>query len=217
MNLHHVIYLHGFASSPDSTKAAYYRPVFESRGLTYHVPDLNAPSFERLTLTAMLERVAETVDRLPEGDVALIGSSMGGLTAVHFLDRYREQGGRRVRRLVLMAPALDFRRTGLGADLDQWRAQGQADFFNYSLGTEMTVHYGLVEDLMGYDSSKVHITLPTIIFHGQHDDTVPHELSFEFSQRRPNVQLRLLDSDHQMLEVTDKMEAEMLEFLELDA
>ena len=97
----HVLYLHGFGSSPQSRKAQYFKPHFEAHGVNYHIPDLNEPSFEKLLLSAMLDKVAETIQNLPEGEVYLIGSSMGGLTATHFLDRYPE--AQRVKKAVMIA------------------------------------------------------------------------------------------------------------------
>jgi uncharacterized protein len=80
-----VIYLHGFASSPASKKATLFRTPMEAHGVRYLVPDLNVPDFEHLTLTAMLERVAETIRDIPDdGPLYLVGSSMGALVALHF-------------------------------------------------------------------------------------------------------------------------------------
>ena len=48
-------YLHGFASGPEGRKAQHFARWMERRGLQLHRPDLNQPSFERLTLSASLE------------------------------------------------------------------------------------------------------------------------------------------------------------------
>jgi hypothetical protein len=216
--IQHVIYLHGLASSPASKKANIFRPQFEAAGVTYTVPDLNVPDFEHLTLTAMLARVAETIAALPpDGGVALIGSSMGGLTALHFADRYRQAEAARVEKLVLMAPALDFmgnRRRSLGVDgVDHWRERGYEMIFNYAVNEERPLHYGLVEDVQQYDSYAVQLDLPTLIFHGTRDESVDPAGSERFAADRPNVTLRLLDSDHQLLDQTDLIWREMTAFL----
>lgn len=219
--IQHVIYLHGLASSPASAKANSFRAPFEAHGVGYHVPDLNAPDFPHLTLTAMLARVAEAVRALPgEGrSVALIGSSMGGLTALHFADRFRSAEAARVARLVLMAPALDFmanRRRSLGEDgLRQWRESGILPTFHYGLQQELPLHYGLVEDVQGYDSASVRLDLPILLFHGRHDASVDYTGSVQFAETRPNVTLHVLDSDHQLLDQTDQMWAIMADFLAL--
>lgn len=219
-----VLYLHGLASSPKSNKAQLFRQPFNSKGVRFEVPDLNVPDFEHLTLTAMLARVAETIAGLglPAGQrsVALIGSSMGGLTALHFIDRYRQAEAAHVARLVLMAPALDFmanRRRSLGDDgLAKWQATGWLPTFHYAEGGERRLHYGLVEDVRQYDSESVSLDdMPTLIFHGTRDESVDYRGSVRFAETHPTVTLRLLESDHQLLDQTDTIWREMAAFLEL--
>lgn len=215
----HVVYLHGLASSPASNKANIFRQSFEACGVAYHIPDLNVPDFEHLTLTAMLAQVAETVRTLGGGAVALIGSSMGGLTALHFADRYRGAEADLVTRLVLMAPALDFmanRRRSLGEDgINRWRETGVLPTFHYAYQRELPLHYGIVEDVQQYDSDAVRLELPLLIFHGKNDASVDYQGSVRFAQTRPNVTLHLLESDHQLLDQTDLMWREMQTFLDL--
>ncbi|MDX1991356.1 MAG: YqiA/YcfP family alpha/beta fold hydrolase [bacterium] len=217
-----ILYLHGLASSPRSNKANIFRPSFEQHGLMYRVPDLNVPSFEHLTLTAMLERVAEEIRSLPTSDgdaadVALIGSSLGGLTALHFIDRYREIEARRVAKVVLMAPALDFmsnRLRSLGEDgMAEWKRSGWLPTFNYAAGENRNLHYGIVDDVLNYDSYAVVVDRPMLIFHGLHDESVDYRGSVRFAEERPLVTLRLLESDHQLLDQTDLIWHEMVAFL----
>ena len=47
-----VFYLHGFASSPASTKVGYFTDRFGERGIDLRCPDLNQPDFARMTLAA---------------------------------------------------------------------------------------------------------------------------------------------------------------------
>ncbi len=146
-----IIYLHGFASSPGSNKAQYFKKKLAERDLHYYIPDLNVPSFEKLTLTAMLTRVAETVRDCPPGMVYLAGSSMGGLTVLHFLDRYKTEAAR-IGKLLLLAPALDFvesRNQQLGEGwLAAWKAAGSVPVLHYSYNEERPVHFGLAADRM---------------------------------------------------------------------
>src|SRR5262249_39326924 len=115
-----VIYLHGFASSPRSSKASFLAARLAARGVTLVAPDLNEPDFSTLTVTRMLDQVRPLVDAAA-GDVALVGSSLGGYVAV-LLAAERSD---RVTRLALLAPALDFDGTKLrdlgDRGLDAWR------------------------------------------------------------------------------------------------
>ena len=215
----HILYLHGFASSPNSNKARDFERRFAERGIRLHIPDLNVPDFEHLTLTAMLERVGQTLDALPPGDVYLMGSSMGGAVALHFTDRYRNVQAARVRKLFLMAPAFDFaanRWHDLGeAGIQAWRETGSHPFFNYAVGSERGVHYGLFENLQQYDSYSLRLDLPILIFHGRRDESVDVQQSIRFAEARPNVDLRVVDSDHQLLDQTDAMWMALLMFFDL--
>lgn len=74
---YHVLYLHGFLSSPFSGKAKAAREYFEGRGLaSVTAPDLNCEP------DVALSRIAEAVDRA-QGPVLLMGSSLGGFFAAH--------------------------------------------------------------------------------------------------------------------------------------
>lgn len=202
----HMLYLHGFASSPGSKKANYFKSKLESDALDFHIPDLNVPDFEHLTLTGMIDKVAQTIRNLPEGDVALVGSSMGGLTALHFCDRYANEEAQRVTHLILLAPALDFlanRNRQSPEMMTTWRKQGSYPFFNYAHNKERPVHYGLIEDVAGYDSYTTTVTIPTLIYHGKNDESVDVEQSERYAKSRDHVTLHILDSDHQLLDVTD--------------
>jgi predicted esterase YcpF (UPF0227 family) len=92
-----ILYLHGFASGPFSSKARYFHRYLTDRGALVQVPDLAAGDFEHLTITGQLA-VARRF--LTGGPVCLIGSSMGGYLAALLAARHAE-----IERLVLLAPA----------------------------------------------------------------------------------------------------------------
>ena len=130
--IRHVLYLHGFASSPESGKAQRFAAACAARGIGFTCPDLNEPSFETLTVTRMLESVRRAIAAAPAGPVAIVGSSLGAFVAVHAAAR--DTTGR-VARLVLMAPAFDFggnRLRQLGEHgIERWRQEGSLEFFHY--------------------------------------------------------------------------------------
>src|SRR3990170_3172652 len=77
-----IFYLHGFASSPRSSKAAFLGAKLHELGLELHTPDFNAPDFSTLTISRMVEQVGTAIDAGPAGPVTLIGSSLGAFVAV---------------------------------------------------------------------------------------------------------------------------------------
>jgi pimeloyl-ACP methyl ester carboxylesterase len=167
MNL---IYLHGFASGPQSSKAQFFRRRFEKIGVTVQIPDLAEGSFERLTLGGQLR----VIEKLAAGDdVRLMGSSMGGYLAALYAARHPE-----IRRIVLLAPAFGFARRWplrLGEPaVAEWRRTGWLPVYHYGENTQSRVHYGLLEEAEQYEDYPA-ITQPALIFHGRGDDVVPCE------------------------------------------
>jgi uncharacterized protein len=214
----HVHYLHGFASSPHSGKARFYREQLARHGVPLESLDFNEPSFETLTVTRMLDQLDEAIERLDPGPVALVGSSLGGFVAWHAAARRRPGAGQAhpITRLILLAPALDFPRGGRSETLaDEWRRVGRREVFHYGYGRPMQIGYDLYEDARRYDSSRVQQDVSVLIFHGLRDDVVPPSTAIEFAKGRPGVQLRLLDDDHQLQAHLEDMWNESAGFLGL--
>jgi len=216
-----IVYLHGFASSPGSQKAQTVQRQFAALGVPVFIPDLNVPSFEELTLTAMIDAAARAIAACPPGPVCLIGSSMGGAVALHTVDRRGQAEAARVEKLLLLAPGLDFRANRLqqlGEEgLARWRASGWLEVYHYGTGTMRRVHYGLIEDLERYDSDAVHLNRPILIIHGLRDDVVSPRSSIRYAIGRPNVSLKLVPSDHQLLDQTDVIFDDAVRFFGLAA
>jgi pimeloyl-ACP methyl ester carboxylesterase len=205
-----VIYLHGFASGPRSSKAQFFRRRFEERGIAMQTPDLSDGNFEGLTISGQL-RVIERA--APEGSgTVLIGSSMGGYLAALYAARHPE-----VAKLVLLAPAFGFVQrwpTKLGDDtIAEWRRTGWLPVFHYGERMERKVGYELLQDAGQYEDYP-QISQPALIFHGRNDDVVPVEYSEEFAARHPRVSLRVMESGHELLNVLDEMWMEIERWLE---
>lgn len=216
----HLIYLHGYATTPDYVQARDFATRLAEHGQALHTPDLNVPDFNHLTLTAMLEKTADVVRALPPGPVGLIGASMGGATALHFADRYRGAEADRITKLMLLAPALELAagfRAMVGGDegLARWRETDALEVFHYAYAETRPMHYGLYADLTQYDSAATDVRVPTLIFHGSHDEAVDYRQSVNYAATRPWVELRLLDSDHQMLDQTDTIFEAITTFFEV--
>src|SRR5688572_19141499 len=145
----HVFYLHGFASSPKSTKAGYFASKLAAHGITLHTPDFNQPDFSSLTITRMVGQVTAAIERLSDGPVVLIGSSLGAFVAVQVALALPH----RVTRLVLLAPALAFD-AGRTRDLgdrahDEWKETGHLNVFHHAYGRLLPLGYQLYTDACG--------------------------------------------------------------------
>ena len=203
-----IVYLHGFASGQSSKKARFFRERLAQLGIGLDIPDLAEGNFKDLTITGQLR----VVERAAQGEpVTLIGSSMGGYLAALFAARHPQ-----VERLVLMAPAFCFSKRWpetLGqATMDEWRRNGVLDVFHYGEGRTAELSYRIIEDGLTYEDYP-DVRQPALIFHGDHDTVVPPDLSAKFAEQHPQVVLRLLQSDHELLNVLDDMWMETEEFL----
>lgn len=212
-DLMRVIYLHGFASSSKSSKATFVAAKLAAVGIAVESPDLNAPDFSTLTVTRMLGQVSDRIGS-GTGPVVLIGSSLGGFVAVHAALQHPG----RVARVVLLAPALQFganRMRELGVELEAWKASNRIDVFHHGYGRVMPVHYELYEDARRYDAWHARLPQPTQVFQGRRDTAVDPVAVEEWCRARPNVELHLLDDDHQLLGSLEFIWGEMRRFLEL--
>lgn len=198
--MNHVVYLHGFASSPESKKARAFRQRLEALGFEVAAPDLNGGSFRDITLTGMLRIVREAAGG---GPVSLVGSSLGGYLAALYAARHAE-----VERLVLLAPAFGFLRRwqlDLGEPaLRQWRETGERMVMNYATGREEPIGWALMEDALNYEDEPA-VPQPTLIFHGVRDDVVPVDVSRAYARTRTSALLCEVDSDHELMSAFEEV------------
>jgi pimeloyl-ACP methyl ester carboxylesterase len=202
------VYLHGFASGPSSQKARFFRERFAELGMGLEIPDLAEGRFEQLTISGQLA----VVERVAHGDpVSLIGSSMGGYLAALYAARHPE-----VEKLVLLAPAFSFLTRWpeeLGEEkMAEWKRTGVLQVFHYGEGRDVALGFQLIEDAREFEDYPK-FPQPTLIFHGKHDTVVPPGHSITFSQQHAQTTLRLMESDHQLLNVLDDIWMETEKFL----
>ncbi len=189
------LYLHGFASGPNSTKGVAFEKHFAERRLSIQRLNLRVPSFEHLRLSEMIATVQAAIGG-PDDEAILIGSSLGGLTAARTAER-----DPRVKALVLLAPAFQLAarwRDMLGPAWETWRETGWREVTDYTTNEPARVDFGFVEDVAAVDVGYPAITVPTLILHGRGDDSVPIERSRTFAAGKPNVRLIELDEGHEL-------------------
>lgn len=193
------IYLHGFASSPSSTKAMYLRDRFAELGINLKTPDLNQGDFSQLSITRQIQQIAAEFPVNSE-PVTLIGSSLGGLTAAWLAEKHSQ-----VQRLVLLAPAFEFLSNWLqqlGADkLKQWQLEQYLPIYHYGEGRSLPLSYNFLLDAAKYEEHRLLRAVPTLILHGVGDEVIPIEASRNFAKSHPQVKLVELNSDHALGDV----------------
>jgi pimeloyl-ACP methyl ester carboxylesterase len=198
-SLKHALYLHGFASSSRSSKAMFFATKLAGEGVELY----------------MLEQVGRAIRSLPLDPVPMIGSSLGAFVAVQAALQHRD----RIGRLVLLAPALDFsdnRIRDLGdRGIEEWRRTGQLNVFHYGYGRLMPVGFELYTDLGRYDAFNANIDMPVLVFQGRQDTAVDPASIERWASTRPNVDLHMLDDDHQLLQSLETIWGLTREFLGL--
>jgi hypothetical protein len=202
------LYLHGFASGPDSKKGVAISAHLATRGIAVQRLNLRVPSFEHLRLSAMIE-VARAAIGGPEDRAVVLGSSLGGLTAARLAER-----DERVRALVLLAPAFQLvAQWRARAGEAEWRAAQERGWFEVDdlvNGGHAHVDFDFTIDAAHVDSTPFpDVRVPTLIVHGTRDDVVAFERSSDFAKTRPNVHLVPVDDGHDLGASVDRITSEI--------
>ncbi len=203
-----IVYLHGFASSPASTKSTFFAAKFAGLGVPFEIPQLDQGNFETLTVTGQLQ----VIDRAVHGDrVTFMGSSLGGYLAALYASTHPN-----VERLVLLAPAFQFptrwRQRYSEADFAEWKRCGVREFYHYAYQEDRPLGYGFVEDSLQCENEP-DFHQPALVLHGANDEVVPVEVSRRYAAGHPNVRLVVVESGHALTDVLDQMWRETAAFL----
>lgn len=199
-----ILYAHGFASGPLSSKGRAVRDHLARRGLDVELLDLRVPTPNGLRLSAMIDVVRNACD----GPTLAIGSSLGGLSVARAAER-----DPRIVATVLLAPAFRLVERWRGrmgeADWARWQRQGSFTFDDYATGGTLDVDFAFTTDAAAIDVGFPNVTVPTTIIHGKNDATVDPELSRTFAKLHPDVRLLEVDDDHQLLQSLPTITAEI--------
>jgi uncharacterized protein len=208
------LYLHGFASGPESSKGVALAAHYARQGLHLERLNLRQPSLEHLRLSAMMRTVREALGG--ERDRAILfGSSLGGLTAC----RVAEEDAR-VCALVLLAPALramEQMRRRVGAEgMRRWEETGWMDIQDYAEKRQARVDFGFVPDVEAMDARSggwPDVRVPTLIIHGRQDDTCDISASRQWARGKRHLRLVEVDDGHELVASLNLIAAEADDFL----
>jgi pimeloyl-ACP methyl ester carboxylesterase len=209
-----LLYLHGFASGPRSTKGVAFAEHLARRGVAVDRLDLRVPSLEHLRLSRMIDAVQAAIGS-PRDRAVVVGSSLGGLTAARVAERDPRVSG-----LILLAPAFRMierwaRRLGDEA-WQAWRQSGWLAIDDYAERRPARVDFGFAEDGAAVDAEGggwPDVRVPTLILHGRNDEVVDIELSREIVRGRPWMRLIELDDGHELVASLPTILAEADAFL----
>jgi len=209
-----IVYLHGFASSPQSTKARFFAEKFAQAGIPFEAPALDAGDFQNLTVSAQMQ-VVDAAASQGERPV-LMGSSLGGYLAALYAAKHAHS----VDRLILLAPAFHFlerwRARMSTAQLAQWKQQGWAPIYHYGAKAEQRLGYQFLEDAAKFDAVP-DFHQRALILHGTADPTVPYQGSYDFALQHARTRLVPFNAGHELTDVLEDLWRETAAFLEIAA
>ncbi len=215
-----IVYLHGFASSPQSSKAQFFAQQFAAKQIPFTAPRLDGGDFEGLTITGQL-RVIEAaigdaaVENQP-GPVVMMGSSLGGYLAASYASRHPEQ--LHVIGVIMLAPAFRFlerwQHRFTPEQMQYWRTQGSLPFYHYGSKSQQALSYRFIEDAGAYPPEP-RFSQPGLILQGTNDPLVPATGARQYAAANPNITLKLFESGHELTDVLQPMWEEVTAFLQL--
>lgn len=205
-----IVFLPGYASDMTGTKAVALEAWARARGQGYLRFDYGGcgqseGAFEDQTLAGWRDDVLLMIDRVAQGPVLLVGSSMGGWLAL-LAARARPE---RLAGLVLIAPAPDFTDWGFTGDekialLQEGRIERTSPYSPQP--TVFTRAFWSSGEANRVMIGTIDLDLPVRVIQGQRDADVPWERTAHLAAllRSADVQTWLVkDGDHRLSRDSD--------------
>lgn len=208
------LYLHGFASSPNSEKAQFFVNKLSENSCECFAPDLNSEEFTHLLITEQVIKLSKLFENTSD-EYMVIGSSLGGIIALNLAEKFIC-----IKKCLLLAPAFNISKLwdkNVGKEYMQyWSQNGYLEIPHHAYGKNLALHYNFVEDVNeNLIDMKFTRELPVSIFHGLNDETIPYSGSEEYLAENKRATLKLLNSDHSLQNSLDMIWQESIEFLEV--
>lgn len=200
-----LVFLPGYMSDMAGGKATALYADARAKGrasllLDYSGRGESSGDFADGTLSKWRDEVLALIDANVEGQVLLVGSSMGGWLMLLVGEALEA----RLSGIVGIAAAPDFTRWGYNDKKRAALARGEIVYEDNPYGPEPTpTHPGFFADAEGHYRlhSQIGITCPVRLIHGQRDADVPWQTSLALAEalRSDAVQVTLVkDGDHRL-------------------
>ena len=175
------------------------------------IPDMNVPSFEHITITAMVEKAERRLDA--DEPTVIWGSSLGGYLAALLASRQPEK----VRCIVLMAPAVDFPKMfpeRMRAMCDSWVRGEPVLVRHHAARAELPLAGDLVADCPKWPI-RLRISCPILVLAARNDEVIPLDTIEAWTRDQPSAELHVLETDHAMAAVVSQILAYAMPFVGL--
>jgi len=207
-----VILCHGFSTSKDGNTYVRLEKILNDNGVSTFRFDFfghgeSEGKFEEITTSKAVNDVLSAIHFLKDSGytkIGLIGSSFGGMAS---LITASKTGDLHV--LALKSPVSDYLSLIVSQqdkqEMKTWKEKGHI-YFTSAEGRKLKLNYSFFKDaekVDGYESSK-RIKIPTLIVHGDKDETVPVEQSKRTAGLIENCRLETAEgADHRYTKPED--------------
>jgi len=181
-----IFFLPGYASDMEGSKALALDAFAAEHGFPmlrfdYSGTGSSGGEFEAGTLGRWVDEALLMLDRMTDGPVLLVGSSMGGWAALHLALQRPE----RVLAIVGIAAAPDFTEWGFPSHLKERLAAGETLRRELPDGSAQvtTSAFWSSGQAMRILDSEIRVDCPVRLIHGDCDDAVPLEIAFRLKDR----------------------------------
>ncbi len=156
-------------------------------------------SFEDITITEAVDDILKAIDYLKSQGytrIGLVGNSFGGIASIMAASQTND-----LYLLILRSPVSHYvekKKANEPEELAEWKRNGFMIYEN-AKGVKSRLNYGFMEDAENNDGYKVapNIKVPTLIIHGDKDESVPVEQSKKISKLIPDCRLEIIkNGDH---------------------
>ena len=184
-----ILYLHGFCSNAWGRKPEVVKETAIAKGLGFvrfdfagHGSDIE--NFTRVDFDTWKSQVFEVIEDIIQGDVIMIGSSMGGWLAMTAAIKYPQ----RVRGLVGLAAAPNFVKRFMNIVTDEQKQQlerkGSFEFVNNDFSYTITSRFitTALAACLPEDGSWP-IKCPTVLLQGMKDASVPWREVLRYAEK----------------------------------
>ena len=196
-----IVFIHGFNSNKDSRTLALTRYLLNKKNISTFRFDLfgqgeSEGKFEELTLTEGINDGLAAIAVLKKRGykkIGVIGGSFGANVAIHIASRLKS-----VLLLGLISSAVDYKEQIQNAlsksELQEWKEQGYR-----TIKDGKRINYTYYQDIVNHSAFEAarDIRIPTLIIHGDDDESVPVSQSIKLSKIIPHNKLVLIKgADH---------------------
>jgi pimeloyl-ACP methyl ester carboxylesterase len=200
-----VLFCHGFHSTKDNSTNVKLQELLKEQNIASFRFDFfghgeSEGKFEDITISEAVDDALCAIDFLKElgySKIGIIGSSFGGITALLAAAKSKE-----IIFLGLKCPATNFLEIELmhrsKENLEKWKKRGYSYYTNNE-GESYRLKYKFFKDLKKNNGFTVadKIKIPTLIVHGDVDETVPIRQSQHIYKLIPNCKLEIIPgADH---------------------